>query len=138
MRELKSHARNPTAKASSTQDAICDMPPWAANFIPAAYFRVSLNLNRPYYNSLGITLARVMTDTGLCYKAFTFRDACRDLGLKHITTKPYTSKTNGKSLPQRRPGLIAPSRPPCASGPMPSPTQRHSTAAMRYLLGCIA
>jgi transposase InsO family protein len=38
-----------------------------------------------------------MTDNGSCYKAFTFRDACRDLGLKHIRTKPYTPKTNGKA-----------------------------------------
>jgi transposase InsO family protein len=50
-----------------------------------------------YYKSLGITVARVMTDNGACYKAFTFRDACRDLGLKHIRTKPYTPKTNGKA-----------------------------------------
>jgi len=34
---------------------------------------------------------------GSCYKAFAFRDACRDLGIKHICTKPYTSKTNGKA-----------------------------------------
>ena len=38
-----------------------------------------------------------MTDNGSCYKAFAFRDACRDLGLKHIRTKPYTPKTNGKA-----------------------------------------
>ena len=50
-----------------------------------------------YYNSLGITVARVMTDNGSCYRAFAFRDACRDLGLKHIRTKPYTPKTNGKA-----------------------------------------
>ena len=50
-----------------------------------------------YYNSLGIAVDRVMTDNGSCYKAFDFRDACRDLGLKHIRTKPYTPKTNGKA-----------------------------------------
>jgi transposase InsO family protein len=50
-----------------------------------------------YYKSLGITVTRVMTDNGSCYKAFAFRDACRDLGLKHIRTKPYTPKTNGKA-----------------------------------------
>ena len=50
-----------------------------------------------YYASLGITVARVMTDNGSCYKAFDFRDACRDRGLKHIRTKPYTPKTNGKA-----------------------------------------
>jgi transposase InsO family protein len=50
-----------------------------------------------YYNSLGIAVARVMTDNGSCYKAFDFRDACRDLGLKHLRTRPYTPKTNGKA-----------------------------------------
>jgi transposase InsO family protein len=50
-----------------------------------------------YYNSLGISVARVMTDNGSCYRAFEFRDACRDLGLKHLRTRPYTPKTNGKA-----------------------------------------
>ena len=50
-----------------------------------------------YYKSLGVTVARVMTDNGSCYKAFAFRDACRGLGLKHVRTKPYTPKTNGKA-----------------------------------------
>ena len=50
-----------------------------------------------YYNSLGITVTRVMTDNGSCYRAFDFRDTCRDLGLKHIRTRPYTPKTNGKA-----------------------------------------
>ena len=50
-----------------------------------------------YYKSLGVTVTRVMTDNGSCYKAFAFRNACRDLGIKHIRTKPYTPKTNGKA-----------------------------------------
>src|SRR5258708_6814465 len=50
-----------------------------------------------YYHSLGIKVARVMTDNGSCYRSFDFRDTCRDLGLKHIRTKPYTPKTNGKA-----------------------------------------
>jgi transposase InsO family protein len=50
-----------------------------------------------YYKGLGVTVARVMTDNGSCYKAHAFRAACRDLGLRHIRTKPYTPKTNGKA-----------------------------------------
>ena len=50
-----------------------------------------------YYASLGVKVARVMTDNGSCYRAFAFRDACKALGLKHIKTKPYTPKTNGKA-----------------------------------------
>ena len=50
-----------------------------------------------YYASLGVSVSRVMTDNGSCYKAFAFRDACKALGLRHIRTKPYTPKTNGKA-----------------------------------------
>jgi len=50
-----------------------------------------------YYKSLGVTVTRVMTDNGSCYKAFDFRDACQEIGLKHKRTKPYTPKTNGKA-----------------------------------------
>ncbi len=50
-----------------------------------------------YYDSLGIKVERVMTDNGSCYKSFAFRRACTRLGLRHIRTKPYTPKTNGKA-----------------------------------------
>ena len=50
-----------------------------------------------YYKSLGVTVTRVMTDNGACYKSFAFRDACKALSLKHIRTRPYTPKTNGKA-----------------------------------------
>ena len=50
-----------------------------------------------YYKRLGITVERVMTDNGGCYKSFAFRDACKRLGIKHIRTKPYTPQTNGKA-----------------------------------------
>lgn len=38
-----------------------------------------------------------MTDNGACRKSHSFRDACAELGLKHIRTKLYTPKTNGKA-----------------------------------------
>ena len=38
-----------------------------------------------------------MTDNGSCYRSSAFRKACRDYGLKHIRTRPYTPKTNGKA-----------------------------------------
>ena len=50
-----------------------------------------------YYESLGVKVQRVMTDNGSCYKSFAFRTLCTRLGLKHIRTKPYTPKTNGKA-----------------------------------------
>ena len=50
-----------------------------------------------YYKSLGVTVTRVMTDNGACYISHAFAAACKRLGLKHIRTKPYTPRTNGKA-----------------------------------------
>jgi transposase InsO family protein len=50
-----------------------------------------------YYRSLGVTAARVMTDNGACYRSQDFRAACRELGLRHLRTRPYTPRTNGKA-----------------------------------------
>ena len=50
-----------------------------------------------YYAKLGISIQRVMTDNGSCYKSRAFGRACKRLGLKHIRTRPYTPKTNGKA-----------------------------------------
>ena len=51
-----------------------------------------------YYASLGVAVEHVvMTDNGSCYRSFAFRNARRRLGLKHIRTRPYTPKTNGKA-----------------------------------------
>ena len=66
------------------------------------------------YASLGVTIERVMTDNGSCYRSRAFARACKKLGLKHLRTKPYTPKTNGKA--ERL------SRHRCVNGPMPAPT----------------
>ena len=50
-----------------------------------------------YFLRLGIAIRRVMTDNGPCFYADRFRDACRDLNLKHIRTRIYTPRTNGKA-----------------------------------------
>lgn len=50
-----------------------------------------------YFRSLGVTVDRVMTDNGSCYRSFAFARACKRLGIKQIRTKPYTPQTNGKA-----------------------------------------
>jgi transposase InsO family protein len=50
-----------------------------------------------HYHRLGVNVVRVMTDNGACYKSRAFREACQQLGIKHIRTKPYTPQTNGKA-----------------------------------------
>jgi transposase InsO family protein len=56
-----------------------------------------LNAAIAYYAGLGVTVTRVMTDNGSCYKSRAFKTACKALGLRHIRTRPYTPKTNGKA-----------------------------------------
>lgn len=50
-----------------------------------------------WYRKLGVTVTRVMTDNGACYTSRAFARACRELNIKHIRTRPYTPKTNGKA-----------------------------------------
>ena len=38
-----------------------------------------------------------MTDNGSAYKSYAFRDALQTAGLRHIRTRPYTPRTNGKA-----------------------------------------
>jgi transposase InsO family protein len=58
-----------------------------------AFLKASL----AYYESLGVKVERVMTDNGSCYKSFAFRRACKRFGLRHIRTRPYRPRTNGKA-----------------------------------------
>lgn len=48
-----------------------------------------------YFESHGITVKRVLTDNGSCYRSYAFKDA---LGpdIKHKRTRPYRPQTNGK------------------------------------------
>ena len=50
-----------------------------------------------YYAGLGVRIDRVMTDNGSGYVSKAFRQTCTDLGLRHLRTRPYTPKTNGKA-----------------------------------------
>lgn len=50
-----------------------------------------------YYAGLGVTIRELLTDNGGCYKSRPFAQACRDLGLRHRFTRPYTPRTNGKA-----------------------------------------
>ena len=56
-----------------------------------------LNAAVAWYRNLKITVVCVMTDNGACYRSRAFAKACAALGLKHIRTKPYTPRTNGKA-----------------------------------------
>lgn len=83
-----------------------------------------------WFAHLGVAVERIMTDNGSAYRSHAFRDHLAAAGLRHIRTRPYTPRTNGKSLPSRKRGPNASSRPPCANGPMPAPTNPPPSEAM--------
>jgi transposase InsO family protein len=45
----------------------------------------------------GVTVERVMTDNGSAYRSRHWRHACGVLALRHLRTRPYTPRTNGKA-----------------------------------------
>jgi transposase InsO family protein len=49
------------------------------------------------YADQGITIRRVITDNGSGYRSRRFRALLRAHGIRHIRTKPYTPRTNGKA-----------------------------------------
>ncbi|WP_371623634.1 IS481 family transposase [Streptomyces sp. NBC_01116] len=49
-----------------------------------------------YFTSVGITVERVLTDNGACYKSHAWRDVLAAAGITHKRTRPYRPQTNGK------------------------------------------
>ena len=49
-----------------------------------------------WFAERGVTVERVLSDNGGCYRSFAWRDACAELGIKHKRTRPYRPQTNGK------------------------------------------
>lgn len=50
-----------------------------------------------WFRDQGIRTERVMTDNGSAYRSRRFAKALRMLAIRHIFTRPYTPKTNGKA-----------------------------------------
>jgi len=50
-----------------------------------------------WFGRHGVAVERVMTDNGSAYRSHDFRRACADAGLRHLRTRPYTPRTNGKA-----------------------------------------
>ena len=50
-----------------------------------------------FYARHGITVERVMSDNGACYRSTIHAFACRAMALKHLRTRPYRPRTNGKA-----------------------------------------
>jgi transposase len=50
-----------------------------------------------WFASMGVTVERVMSDNGSCYRSHVHASACRELGIRHLRTRPYRPQTNGKA-----------------------------------------
>jgi transposase InsO family protein len=50
-----------------------------------------------HYRAHGIRVERVMTDNGSCYRGVVHALACKTLAIKHLRTRPYRPRTNGKA-----------------------------------------
>ncbi len=49
-----------------------------------------------FYAGHGITVERILTDNGGCYRSTALAEACDELGIGHRFTRPYRPQTNGK------------------------------------------
>ena len=49
-----------------------------------------------FFTGHGITVERVLTDNGSCYKSHAWRDTLAAAGITHKRTRPYRPQTNGK------------------------------------------
>ena len=50
-----------------------------------------------WFQARGVTMRRVMSDNGSGYVSRAWRLTCATLGLRHLRTRPYTPRTNGKA-----------------------------------------
>jgi len=50
-----------------------------------------------WFAERGVKVERVMTDNGSAYRSVVHAQTCRDLGIRHLRTRPYRPRTNGKA-----------------------------------------
>jgi transposase InsO family protein len=50
-----------------------------------------------WFGRNGISIQRLMSDNGSAYRSYDFRKLLTEFGIRHIRTRPYTPRTNGKA-----------------------------------------
>jgi transposase InsO family protein len=50
-----------------------------------------------WFQNRGVTVESVMSDNGSCYVSHKFKATCQKLRLRHLRTRPYRPRTNGKA-----------------------------------------
>jgi transposase-like protein len=49
-----------------------------------------------WFTERGVTVERVLSDNGSCYRSLAWHDTCTALNISHKRTRPYRPQTNGK------------------------------------------
>jgi len=73
---------------ASAEELADESPVTTAGFLERAW---------RFYAAHGITIERILTDNGGCYRSRDFAVTCDDLGIGHRFTRPYRPQTNGKA-----------------------------------------
>jgi transposase InsO family protein len=55
------------------------------------------HMARAFFSRFSISVKRVLTDNGSCYRHWRFAEVLRNACVKHRFTRPYTPRTNGKA-----------------------------------------
>lgn len=76
----------------ASRTAYVEVLPHERGPLAAAYLRRAA----AWFAARGVVIRRVLTDNGCCFK-HVFTQACLRLGARHLRTKPYTPRTNGKA-----------------------------------------
>ncbi len=50
-----------------------------------------------WFKGMGIGVERVLSDNGACYRSAVHAQACTELQMHHLFTRPYRPRTNGKA-----------------------------------------
>ena len=77
----------------ATRVAYVEVRPTAAAPDAIAFVRRAVQ----WFAQRGVRSERVMTDNGAAYRARAFAATCAELHLRHVRTRPYTPRTNGKA-----------------------------------------
>jgi transposase InsO family protein len=77
----------------ATRLAYVEVLPDEKGATAAAFLRRAVS----WFKGMGITVERVLSDNGSCYRSGIHAEACTELGMRHLFTRPYRPQTNGKA-----------------------------------------
>jgi hypothetical protein len=82
-----------TAIDDHTRLAYCEIHPDEQGGTAAGFWTRA----NAWFATLGITVSRVLTDNGACYRSRAWAAALEQTGARHSRTRPYRPQTNGKA-----------------------------------------